>query len=177
LGQWLEEQTSLRRDAGRYVLVLTGSLVLGLGVAPWLWGLGNSAGAGATSLSKQTKELAAQLAIADKAHKAAEPALVMSTMCDRTRASFDFLRGTIERPLRSGNPRMVLSNVRCEVAAAEAHLSVQAFAEDDSAADAFASLISEEGSKVDAITSSRPSVLLGPGGLSFQYEKRVQVPK
>lgn len=177
LGQWMGEQAKLKKETARYAVVLAGSLAIGLTFVPWLWGLGTTATQRASKLSQETKALNDQLQITDTARKAAEPAAVVSSMLDRTRASFDFVRATVERPLRSGNARMVLGNVRCEVAAAEAHLSVQAFAEDEAAADSFATAVADEGSKVDAITNSKPSTLLGPSGLSFQYEKRVGVPK
>ncbi|RYG25342.1 hypothetical protein EON82_07460 [bacterium] len=177
LSQWAEEQAKLRKEIARYGLLLAAALMLGIGTTPWLWKRGSAIVTKAASLKTETAELDKQLEDTDKARKAAQPIVVVNEMCERTRKRFDFFRAQLERPLRAGNARMVLSNVRCEVVATESHLVAQAFAEEEGAAEAFARNAAEEGAKVDGITTSRPSTLLGPSGLGFQYEKRIGVPQ
>jgi hypothetical protein len=177
LSQWAEEQAKLRKEIARYGLLLAAATLMATVATPSLWGRGNAAASKAASLRAETTDLDKQLEDTDKARKAAQPILVVNEMCDRTRKGFDFFRAQLERPLRSGNVRMALSNVRCEVVAAQAHVIAQAFAEDEGAAEAFAQNAAEQGAKVDGITTSRPSTLLGPNGLGFQYEKRIGVPQ
>ena len=177
LGEWIAEQAKLRREIYRSCAIAGGSLAVAAVTIPILWQDGTAAAVQAGKLKLGVKQLDTQLVASDKARKDAQPSIVVGDMCKRTRASFDFLIGQTDRVLRAGNPHMVLSGLRTEVTAAEAHTTIQAFAEDDGAIDAFARKVSEAGAKVDAVTNSRPSPLLAPAGLSFQYEKRMVVPQ
>ncbi len=176
LGEWIVEQAKLRREIARFGAVLAAAVLVGVAVVPPVWNSGTRCAVDAKKLKVGIAQLDAQLAITDRAKKEAQPALVVDAMCGRTRASFDFLIAQTEKVLRAGNPQMVLSGLRSDVTAGEAHVTVQAFAEDETAADSFARKVSDPDSKVDAITNSRPSALLAPGGLSFEYMKRIGVP-
>lgn len=176
LGEWIAEQTKLRREIARYGAALTVAVLVGVAAVPALWNAGTRCVADVKKLKLGVAQLDAQLAITDKAKKDAQPALVVDAMCGRTRTSFDFLIAETEKVLRAGNPKMVLSGLRSDVTAGEAHITVQAFAEDETAADSFARKVNDPDSKVDAITNSRPSALLAPDGLSFEYMKRIGVP-
>jgi len=176
LGEWIAEQARLRREIARYGAVFSAAVFVGGAVVPSLWNAGTRCAVDAKKLKLGVAQLDAQLAITDKAKKDAQPALVVDAMCGRTRSSFDFFVGQTEKVLRASNPRMVLSGLRSDVTAGETHISVQGFAEDETAADAFARKVNDPSAKVDAITNSRPSELLGPNGLSFEYVKRIGVP-
>ena len=175
LREWTTEQARRRRQVARYGALLGASLVLGVGTLPRLIGAENARAQEATRLRKSVAALDEQLAISDQERKAAQPALVVNAMDARADASLDRLLSQLSRILGAGNARLALTSLRCDVQAGEAHLVVQADAEEDGAADAFARNAGEQGAKVDAIVNSRPSHLLAPGGTGFQYEKRIGV--
>ena len=175
LGEWIAEQAALRREIGRYGALLAGCLVVAGAALPTLWRASTQASREAAGLRVEVAALDAQLVLSDRARKAAQPALVVAAMRDRTGGAFDRLLAQVDRVLGAGNSRTAMASMRCEVQGGEAHLVVQADAEEDGAADAFVRNAGEEGAKVDAITSSRPSSLLAPQGLAFQYEKRIGV--
>ncbi|GEM_PF-3257277 len=175
LGEWIEEQARTRRDLARSFALL-GLTVATVGIAlPTLLRGAGEAGAKAAAMKGRVTKLDEALAVSDKARKEAQPTLAVEGMRGRTQASFDRLLDELDGALRAGNARTVLSSVHADVQAGEIHLIVLAEAEEDGAADAFARNAEEAGASVDAITNSRPSRLLGPQGLSFQYEKRTKV--
>lgn len=176
LGEWIAEQAKLRREIARFGAILGVAVLVSAATVPTLWESGTHAAADAVKLKAGIKQLDAQLAITDKARQEAQPKLVVDAMCDRTRNSFDFLIAQTERVMRSANPHMVLSGLRSDVTAAEVRVTAQGFAEDEDSADAFTRKVGDPASKADAITNSRPSSLLAPNGLSFEYMKRIEVP-
>lgn len=175
LGEWLAEQSRLRRDVGRFATLLGGSLFVAALTLPVLLRNGNEAAGQVAELRGNAALMNSQLEVSERAQKAAQPALVVGALCARTRGSLDRLLGQMERVMNAGNSRMALSSVRLDVQSGEAHLVVQGDAEEDGAADAFARNVDEEGAKVAAITNSRPSQVLGSQGMGFQYEKRIRV--
>lgn len=175
LDEWISEQARLRQEIGRYGALLAASLLLAATVVPTLWRVSADSSRQAAKLRQGVKLLDEQLEITERARKAAGPGLVVKAMRDRTGESFDRLMTQMNRVLSAGNARTALTSLRCDIQGGEAHLVVQADSEEDGAADAFARDAGEVGSKVDAIVNSRPSRLLGPQGLGFQYEKRIGV--
>ena len=175
LREWTTEQARRRRQVARYAALFGASLVLGVGTLPRLIGSVEERSREIIRLRKTLAALDEQLAISDRERKAAQPALVVDAMNRRTDGSHDRLLSQLARVLGAGNARVALTSLRCDVQAGEAHLVVQADAEEDGAADAFARNAGEQGAKVDAIVNSRPSHLLAPGGIGFQYEKRIGV--
>ena len=175
LREWTTEQARRRRQVARYGALLGASLVLGVGTLPRLIGAENARAQEATRLRKSVAALDEQLAISDQERKAAQPALVVNAMDARADASLNRLLSQLSLVLSAGNARLAFTSLRCDVQAGEAHLVVQADAEEDGAANAFARNAGEQGAKVDAIVNSRPSHLLAPGGIGFQYEKRIGV--
>ena len=175
LDEWISEQAKLRQGIGRYAALLAASLFLAATVLPMLWRITADSSRQAARLSQGVKLLDEQLAITERNRKAAQPGLVVKAMRGRTGESFDRLMTQMNRVLSAGSARVALTSVRCDIQGGEAHLVVQADAEEDGAADAFARNAGEAGAKVDAIVNSRPSRLLSAQGLGFQYEKRVGV--
>lgn len=175
LGEWISERARQRQQVIRYGALLGASLLLaGLSVPP-LWRAAGAAAHEASGLKQRVASLDEQLAIADKAQKAAHPGIVVKAMCDRTGGSFDRFMAQMNRVLGAGNSRMAFASVHGDVIAAQAHIVVQADAEDDGAADAFAQAASDPSASVDGIVTSRPSHLLAEQGVGFQYEKRIGV--
>ena len=175
LGEWTAEQARRRKVVGRYAALSGVSLLLAVLTLPRAFVASGTMLREAVHMKRRLVELDAQLAISERERKAAEPALVVGAMDARTDASLDRFLEVVERALGAGNARTALASLRCDVQGGEAHLVVQADAEDGEAADAFARDAGEEGAKVDAIVNSRPSPLLGPQGLGFQYEERIGV--
>ncbi len=177
LGEWIEEQAKLRQQFARYGAVLSASVLVAVVACPILGRKAGVEGAELKGLKAGIAGLDEQLKIADKAKKEAQPAKIVHEMNERTRVSFDRFVGQLDHILRAGNPQMALAMLKLEMTSGEAHVTLQADAEDDAAAEAFAKNASEEGATVDSITSSRPSALLSTQGLSFLYEKKIRVDK
>ena len=175
LGEWIAERDRERREVGRYGALLGASLLVAALVLPTLGRESAQSSRQASEYRAKVAELDAALKVAEETKKAAQPGLVVKAMCVRTAGSFDRLLGELDRVLSAGSARTALASVRCDVSAGEAHLTVRADAEGDEAADAFARNAGEEGAKVDAIVSSRPSTALAPQGVGFSYEKRIGV--
>ena len=175
LREWATEQTRRRRQIVRYGTLLVASLILVVSTLPRLIGSVGDESREAGRLRRSVAALDEQLVISDRERKEAQPALVVAAMDRRTDASLDRFLSQLSRVLEAGNARLALTSLRCDVQAGEAHLVVQADAEEDGAADAFARNAGERGAKVDAIVNSRPSHLLAPQGIGFQYEKRIGV--
>lgn len=175
LGEWSSEQARLRQEIVRFAALLGGSLVVGLTVTPLLFlNAGRSASANA-GLRVRTAALDSALAVADRQRKAAQPALVVGPMVDRTSGSFGRMLGAVDRVLGAGNSRIAIASARFEVNGGELHAVLQADAEDEGAIDAFVRSVGQEEATVDAITNARPSALLSPQGTAFTYEKRIKV--
>ena len=175
LGEWIEEQAQVRKASLRDGAILAASLLFALVAGPLLWKAVGESSSQAAVLRAGVARLDRELDVSGRARKAAQPALLVDEMRKGTRASFDRLMDRTNAVLRAGNPRTALSSVRCEVQGGEAHLVVQGFGEDDAAADAFARDAGDERTKVAAITSSRPSELLGTRGVGFEYVQRIEV--
>lgn len=175
LGEWIEEQARKRRATLRDGSILGASALFAVIVVPILLRSTGEASRNAAALKAGVTRLDRELEASDLAKKEAQPGLLVGEMCLRTRASFDRLLEQTDAILRAGNSHTALSSVRCDVQGGEAKFIVQAAGEDDAAADAFALSAGAQGAKVDSITSSRPSELLGPRGVSFTYEKRIGV--
>ncbi len=175
LSEWIAEQARLRREVVRYAALLGGALVLVVTAMPPLLSAASTEAGHGADLRRQIASFDASLKTADRARQAAQPALVVKTMCDRTTGSFGRFLGQLNRALGAGNARTAISSMRLDITGGEAHLVVVADAEEDGAADAYARNVSEEGAKVDAITSSHPSTLLAAQGIGFTYEKRIGV--
>ena len=175
LSEWVCEQARLRREIGRALGLLAASVAVPAAVLPPLMRSASRTMATAAELRHGVADLDTALAVSEKARKAAQPSLLVDAMRLRTQASLDRLDGEILGVLRAGNARSALNDVRVEVQGGEAHFMVQALAEDEGATQAFVRAADDPSAKVAAITTSRPSELLGPHGLSFVYEKRVGV--
>lgn len=175
LGEWIAEQAKLRRAIVRYLAILGGTLVAGAVVVPTLWRATATASNQAHALQRGVAELDSQLSASDQAAKEAQPSIVVTAMCERTRRSFGRLAQELNVILRAGGSRTMLTGLRTEVQAGEIHLVAQAMAEDDGAADDFALRAGDDKAKVAGIVTSRPSAQLGLRGLSFEYVKRIGV--
>lgn len=175
LGEWIAERSAARRNALRLGAVLGASVLVAAVALPVLWRAGTAASRQAAALRSEVKGLDDALAASGSARKAAQPSQAVATMRVRTGDSFERLLGGVGRVLAAGGARTALATLHGDVQGGNLHLLAQADAEDDLAVEAFARAAGEPAAKVDAITGSRPSPLLGPRGISFQYEKRISV--
>ncbi|MBV6457209.1 MAG: hypothetical protein HONBIEJF_00316 [Fimbriimonadaceae bacterium] len=175
LSEWTSNQIRFRSEANRYALGI-GICLLALAV-----GIPTIAKA-RTAHESQIKqhqvalaELKGHLDQANAAKTAVEPKIATTELIAQTSSYFNRLLGELYAVLESGKSGIAFSSAKIEVRAAEILITCRADAESYESAATFAETAGQTPNKVSTLSSTRPSELLSPIGISFEYLKRVPV--
>jgi len=164
-----------RKEANRYALGI-GACLLGLAVGiPFMGRIRAGHEAENQRHHAALAELKGLLAEANAAKTAIEPKIATTELRAQTSSYFNRLVGELYIVLDAGKSGMAFSSAKIEVRAAEILITCRADAESYESAAAFVEAAGKTSNRVSTLSSTRPSEVLSPIGISFEYLKRVSV--
>jgi hypothetical protein len=175
LSEWTNEQAKFREEAKKYGVGIFVCLTAALVLVPVIeHGTGKLAHSQTVEKGK-LKELKGLLASANAASKAIAPKVETAQLRAQTNSYFERFMGETYAVLNAARTGVAFSSVKLEARSAEIVFDCRAEAQNYEAAAAFAEQSGRTPNKVSSLASTRPSSLLGPAGVSFEYLKRVAV--
>jgi len=176
LTEWASDQARLRGELSRYVLGTGLALIFAVVTVPVLERAASKELVKQRALDARLAALGAQLQQAEAEKNVVAPKVERAQVLAETREHFDRFLGEFYVVLDAAKTGMAFATAKIEARSAEIVINCRADAENYEAAATFAELSGRTPNKVSTLSSTRPSSLLAPNGISFEYLKKVPLP-
>ena len=175
LAEWASDQVRLRAQATKLALGVAACVCVAASIVVALNRMHSGVRSDMHGLAAKLQALREEVRLAEAEKTVLEPKLAIHAMRERTRGYLERFLGEAYGVLAAGSRDMSFNGVRTEVHAAEIVVDARADAKDYSVVESFARRAGALPSKFSGISSTRPSDVLGPEGVAFNYLKRVKV--